>query len=95
MQAELDFSKPLIHRENNPGSQAHFEANKQRFTKQCRTVYNALLRGERLTTRIAMFKYNIMDLRRRIKDLKDTWLVPVESQYVQGGHKEYYLENNV
>lgn len=90
IQHEIDFSE-LQHRENNPGSQAHFEENKEHFSNQCRLVYEALLRGERLTTAKALLRYGIGDLRRRIKDLKDMWEVPVQDEYVEGKYKEYFL----
>ena len=94
MQTSIDFTKKLIHKENNKESQKQFDANMDKFSNQCRTVYRAMMKGERLTTRIAILKYNILDLRRRIKDLKDTWNVPVKAEYVEGGYKEYYLELN-
>lgn len=92
IQHEIDFSE-LHHIENNPGSQAHFEENKSKFSNQCKIVYEALLRGERLTTTKALLKYSIGDLRRRIKDLKDIWKVPVESEMIGGNYKEYFLDH--
>lgn len=89
---ELDF-KFYQHTENKIANQEHFEKNKKEFSKQCKIVYDALLRGERLTTTEALLKYQIGDLRRRIKDLKDIWNIPVQDVYVQGKFKEYYLNN--
>jgi reverse gyrase len=89
-QPQLDFSQ-LQHIENKISNQEHFEANKEKFSNQCKIVYSALLRGERLTTTKALLDYRVGDLRRRIKDLKDTWNVPIESQLVEGNYKEYYL----
>ncbi|MGG5506744.1 MULTISPECIES: hypothetical protein [unclassified Myroides] len=78
--------------ENNPESQAHYEENEKEFTKQCKIVHDALLRGEKLTTHDALLKYNIGDLRRRVKDLKDIYGIPVLSRYVTGTRfKEYFL----
>lgn len=91
-QLDLDFNQ-LHHIENKVSNQEHFEANKDRFSKQCKLVYEALLRGERLTTTTALIKYQIGDLRRRIKDLKDIWNVPVKDEYVNGKFKEYFLTN--
>lgn len=87
----IDFDKPLFHLENNAESQAHFEANKDRFSKQCKIVYDALMKGERLTTTKALLQYKVGDLRRRVKDLKDMWKVPVESEIIEGKYKEYYI----
>lgn len=89
---EIDFSE-LNHVENKISNQEHFERNKERFSNQCKIVYEALLRGERLTTTKALLNYGIGDLRRRIKDLKDIWNVPIEDEYVEGKFKEYFLTN--
>lgn len=91
-QQEINFDK-LFHYENNISNQEHFERNKEKFSNQCRIVYEALLKGERLTTTKALIDYKIGDLRRRIKDLKDIWNVPVESQLVDGHYKEYFITN--
>lgn len=91
-QPKIDFNN-LKHIENKVSNQEHFEANKDRFSNQCRLVYEALLRGERLTTAKALIHYRIGDLRRRIKDLKDIWNVPIESELVEGHYKEYFLIN--
>lgn len=87
---ELDFSQ-LNHIENKTSNQEHFERNKDKFSNQCKLVYEALLRGEKLTTTQALLNYGIGDLRRRCKDLRDMWNVPVKSEYVNGRYKEYYL----
>lgn len=87
---EINFNE-LHHVENNFESQKHFEENKDKFSKQCRIVYEALLRGEKLTTHYALLHYKIGDLRRRIKDLKDMWNVPIKDQYINGKFKEYFL----
>jgi hypothetical protein len=92
MTLELDFSQ-LKHTENKISNQEHFERNKEKFSNQCKIVYEALLRGERLTTTKALINYGIGDLRRRIKDLKDIWNVPVQDEYVKGKFKEYFLTN--
>ena len=91
-QNKIDFSE-LYHNENNPESQEQFNINKKQFSNQCKIVYEALLRGERLTTTKALIQYGIGDLRRRIKDLKDIWDIPVKDEYVKGKFKEYYLNN--
>lgn len=89
-QHQIDFSQ-LNHIENKISNQEHFERNKERFSNQCRIVYEALLRGEKLTTAKALIDYGIGDLRRRCKDLRDMWNVPIRSEYVEGRYKEYYL----
>ena len=91
-QIAIDFSS-LYHFENNIESQRHFNENKDKFSKQCRIVYEALLRGERLTTSKALIEYGIGDLRRRVKDLIDMWGVPVQSEFIKGNYKEYFINN--
>ena len=91
-QPKIDFSQ-LTHIENKISNPEHFEANKDKFSNQCKLVYEAILRGEKLTTAKALIEYGIGDLRRRIKDLKDTWNVPISDQYVKGKFKEYFLNN--
>lgn len=81
------------HTENKIENQEHFQENKKEFSKQCQIVYDALMRGERLTTAKALIQYGVGDLRRRVKDLKDIWNIPVKDQYVQGKFKEYFLIN--
>lgn len=98
-QLTMDFST-LQHFENSFDNQLHFEENKEHFSNQCRKVYEALLRGERLTTLTAIVNYGIGDLRRRIKDLKDNWQVPIISEYIinkdgsKSRYKEHYLTLN-
>lgn len=91
-QIQIDFS---IHQaENNAVSLQILNDNKDHFSNQCKTIYDAMMRGERLTTSIALIKYGIGDLRRRVKDLIDHNNVPVKSIKIQGRFKEYYLELN-
>lgn len=90
----VDFSAPLVHHENNPESQAQFNDNIDHFTNQCKIVYKAFMRGERLTTTKALVEYGIGDLRRRVKDLIDNYGVSVQKETVQGKYKEYFINTN-
>lgn len=92
-QLSIDFTKPLIHRENNSESQNVFDRNIEHFSKQCRIVYSALNRGERLTTASALIDYGVGDLRRRIKDLKDNYgITNIREKMLDGRFKEWYME---
>lgn len=84
--------KLFIHKENKAENQQQFEQNKKQLSKQCQIVYDAFLRGEKLTTSVALIQYGIGDLRRRVKDLKDIWNIPVQDQYLEGRFKEYFLK---
>lgn len=86
MQTQINF-----HIENNQESQAIFNGNIEHFSKQCRIVYEAMKRGERLTTTDALIKYGIGDLRRRIKDLRDNYKIDVKSELQENRFKTYYL----
>lgn len=90
---KIDLAK-LSHIENKVSNQEHFEANKDKFSNQCKLVYEALLRGERLTTTKALIHYEIGHLPRRIKDLKDIWNVEIQAEMVHGRYKEYFLISN-
>lgn len=85
-------TKLYNHIENKIENQVQFEKNKKSLSKQCQIVYDAFLRGEKLTTSTALIKYGVGDLRRRVKDLKDIWNIPVEDQYLEGRFKEYFLK---
>lgn len=93
-QTELDFNKPIRHQENNPESQFIYEENEPKLRGQCKTVYEALKNGERLTTAKALIKYGIGDLRRRIKDLKDHYNIKITDEVVSGGYKEWFIPQN-
>jgi len=92
------FNQPdLFHQENNQESQELFDENKKQFSAQCRTVYNLLVAGKRLTTASALLDHGIGDLRRRIKDLKDYYGVGIMTAYVRDGEqktrfKEYFMD---
>lgn len=90
-QLQIDFTQPIVHHENNRESQLHFEANRDRFSAQCKIAFDAMMNGERLTTAKALIQYNIGDLRRRVKDLKDMWGVPIETEIIKGKYKEYFI----
>lgn len=93
METDINFIKPIFHMENNSESQTSFEENEPKFRGQCKTIMNAFKRGEKLTTRTALIVYNIGDLRRRIKDLKDNYGVDnIASMKMSGGFKKWYLK---
>ena len=93
MQTEINFTKPIIHRENNIVSQRNFEDNEPRFRGQCKTIMEAFKRGEKLSVVDAMINYNIGDLRRRIKDLKDNYgVVGIVGEMIGKGFKRWHLD---
>ena len=66
-----DFTKAVHVRENSAANEAHLNANRFHFTGQVAVVISLLQAGNVLSTRTALAYYNIGDLRRRIKDIKD------------------------
>lgn len=81
---------PTIHKkENTPENQEYLDKNVLRLSKQCEKVWGILCTGKRLTVREAMLTYNIGDLRRRIKDLKDQGY-EIGAKRLEGGYKEYF-----
>lgn len=58
-------------RESNPASEAILNENRKRLSKNCQTLYDAMMRGEILNSVLVSSTYGIIDFRRRICDLKD------------------------
>jgi hypothetical protein len=87
-QLDIDFS---AHRENNPYSQQILDSNIEKFNGQCKTIYQALISGEKLTTTSALLKYSVGDLRRRIKDLRDAG-VPIQDELQENRFKIYFIK---
>nr|WP_299488648.1 helix-turn-helix domain-containing protein [uncultured Allomuricauda sp.] len=78
------------HRHNNAESQESFDINMEKFNRQCRIVLEQLLTGRGMNCFDAMISLKIMDLRRRIKTLRDSG-IPVADRPLGGGRKEYYI----
>ncbi len=89
MMPQTDYTNRI---ENNAGSQQILENNKVRINHQCTIVLQALQRGERLTTALALIKYGVGDLRRRCKDLKDIHHIKIKDRLVEGRYKEWFIE---
>jgi len=89
-QLALDFT----HRqENNYQSRKHLEENRDKFSRQCALVYSLLKSGVRLTMKNALNEYNIGDIRRRIKDLRDICGVEdIKDRWVKIEDKTRYKE---
>lgn len=84
-------------RQNTEDNQAHYDANKPRFNRQCAKVYDLLMSGKRLTVADALVSHGIGHLPRRIADLRAKNIV-VNSCWIEvksgDGYtkvKEYFL----
>lgn len=71
---------PIHGRENNQESQQNLNANRPKFSRQCRTIIEAMLRGEKLTSEVATFNYRIMSPIRRFNDIIEAG-VPVRYEW--------------
>lgn len=88
MTIQLDI---FVHtHENNHDSKRHLEENRNHFSAQCQKVLRLLRQGKRLTVKDAIVLYNIGDLRRRCKDLKDYNGINIKSEWVRNEDKTRY-----
>lgn len=88
-QIEIDFN--VLVPQNNRESESILLANEKHLSNQCRILFDALKRGEKLTTGGALIQYRIGDLRRRVKDLRDAG-IQVKDKLLENRFKEYYLD---
>ena len=89
-QGVIDFTGIAFHNENNRHSEQILVDNEPRLSKNCKTIYDALMRGERLTGAIIVTKYKMLEYRRRIKDLKAAG-VEIAEKTLEGGFKEWFI----
>lgn len=73
-----DFTGVVHTRENKKENEDHLNANRFHFVGQCAVVYSLLMKGMVLSVRTASMHWNIGDLRRRIKDLKDEGNIEID-----------------
>ena len=94
MQLTIDFN-PVHQWENNPVSQAHLEAFREKFNNDCYRVLQELIAGKRLSYKYAIDTGLSGDIRARIRDLRRVYGVPVSDEWMdtEGGRrfKEYYM----
>ena len=76
-----DFTTVPHTRENSAANEAHLNANRHHFRGQCALVYSLFMKGVVLSTRTAQLHYQIGDLRRRVKDLKDEGGMQIDEQF--------------
>lgn len=86
-QSSIDFVQT---RQNSRENEAILEMNLPKIKTQCDTIYQAMLRGEKLTTTSALLRYGIGDLRARIRDLVKSG-IPIKKEIQKGGYKIYSI----
>ena len=89
-QPEIDFAQVVHTKENNAFSEAILFDQYERLSNNCKVIYNALKRGERLSGVVIVTRYGMTEYRRRIKDLRDAG-VPIKEHKLENGCKDWYL----
>ena len=89
-QTEINFNEATLHKENNRESQQILCDQLPRLSNNCKTIYEALKRGERLSGADIILKYGMTEYRRRIKDLKDAG-VQIKEEKLSNGCKVWFI----
>ena len=87
------FSQPefSVHiHETGKGNQKILNANRKKFSRQCQILFDAMMRGERLTSFDCAMKYKILDGRRRFCDLEMNG-VRISEKLINTGFKEKFF----
>ena len=86
-QTQLDFT---VHsHEDNAVSQTYLEAGRKQFSKNCKILYDAFLRGEIINT----LNSPVPEFRRRRQDLTDNNGIKIELHPSTNGRlKQWYLK---
>ncbi len=87
---ELDFSTIVHQKENNSHSESILFDQYERLSNNCKILYEALQRGEKLTGQSIVSKYGMLEYRRRIKDLKSAG-VDIKETILFKGCKQWWL----
>lgn len=88
--SELTINFNPHFKENNSESESTLHAQFERLKGNNKKLYEALMRGERLTGAIIVSRYGMLEYRRRIKDLKAAGL-DVKEVTLKGGVKEWWV----
>jgi hypothetical protein len=88
-QLSIDWDNVTHVRENNPHSEAILKEATPRLNNNCKLIYEALKRGERLTGR-DIINMGMLEYRKRIDDLRKAGVV-IQETTLKGGAKQWYL----
>jgi len=92
IQQEIDWDNVTHKKENNLFSEAILFDQYERLNHNCKIIYDALKRGERLTGRDIVSKYGMMEYRRRIADIRAAG-IEIKEEVMKGGLKQWWIEN--
>jgi len=90
MQLIIDWDAIPHKKENNSHSEAILFDQYERLSRNCKVLYDALQRGERLTGAVIVTKYNMLEYRRRILDLKSAG-IEIKERLLPDGVKEWWM----
>ena len=90
MQTQLNFDEITLHKENNRESEQILCDQLPRLSNNCKILYEALKRGERLSGADVVSKYGMLEYRRRFSDLIAAG-IDVKSDKLENGCKVWYL----
>lgn len=88
---KIDWNKISHVRENNSHSEEILFDQYERLNHNCRVIYDALKRGERLTGRDIVTRFNMLEYRKRISDLRDAG-IEIQEKKLEGGAKQWWIE---
>lgn len=91
IQTEIDWNQVTHTKENNSHSEAILFDQYERLNHNCRIIYDALMRGEKLTGRDIVSKYGMMEYRRRIADIRAAG-IEIKEEILKGGSKQWWIE---
>lgn len=91
-QTEIDWTKVSHTRENNSHSEAILFDQYDRLNHNCKLIYDALVKGERLTGRDIVTRFGMLEYRRRIMDLRAAG-IEIKETLLSNGAKEWWIEN--
>jgi hypothetical protein len=91
-QLEIDWNNIVHTRENNAGSEAILLKQYKRLNNNCKLIYDALMRGERLTGR-DIINMGMLEYRKRIDELKRAG-IEIKEQTLKGGAKQWWIEHD-
>lgn len=94
-QLEIDWNNVVHGNENNRHSEQILFDQYERLSKNCKTLYNAFKRGERLTGMDIVSRYSMMEYRKRIQEinhaLKAAGHPGLQEETLSNGAKKWWL----
>lgn len=87
-QATINFN--VLVKQNNRQSESILLMSEKRLSHNCQVLYDAFLRGERLTGKEIVKRYDMTEYRARIRDIRKAG-IDLKETILDNGCKEWYL----